>query len=170
MEWGGLVEGIHRGHDLIVGAFVNGPGMGIEGAFDFDKTFSVRLGALGVLAAEIKDAPVVRKSDPTDEFTEIGVEDGIILEEKEGGGFLLLGLADRETDGEGEGVAAFAPVSAWVAAKAGIDGREALSSHPDLGEMPFQLGAPIFAPSEVDVVAERKGFFEIHTGFLINFP
>ena len=75
---------------------------------------------------------------------------------------MLFGLADGEADGEGEGVAAFVFVSARVAAEAGVDGGEALGRHADLIEVEFQFGAAIFAASEVDVVAEREGLFEVH--------
>ena len=165
-----FVEGVHRGHDVIVGAFVDGPGVGIEGTSDFDEALAVGDGAGGVLAAEVEDAPVVGEVDAADEFAEVGVEDGVILEEKEGGGFLLLGLADGEADGEGEGVAAFVFVPARVATKAGVDGGETLRGEADLIEVEFQFGAAILTASEVDVGAEGEGLFEVHGGLQFSFP
>ena len=157
-----FVEGGHGGHDFVVGALVDGPGVGIEGTGDFDEAVAVRKGAGGVLAAEIEDSPVVGEVEAADEFAEVGVEDGVILGEKEGGGLLLFGLADGEADGEGESIAAFVFVSARVAAEAGVDGGEALGGHADLIEVEFQFGAAILTASEVDVVAEREGLFEVH--------
>lgn len=158
----GFVEGVHRCHDLIVGSFVNCPGMGIKGAGNFDESLVEGLGAGGVLAPEVEDSPVIGEVDAADQFTEIGVKDGIVFEKEEGRGLLLFGLADGESDGEGEGVAPLVFVSPWISTKAGIDGRETLRGHADLIEVEFQLGAAIFAASEIDVVAERESFSEVH--------
>ena len=82
----------------------------------------------------------------------------------------MFGLADGEADGEGEGVAAFVVVSARVAAEAGVDGGEALGGEADLIEVEFQFGAAILTASEVDVVAEGEGLFEVHGGLQFSFP
>ncbi len=155
----------------IFSAFTAGfSGVGIEGAGDFDEAIAVGDGAGGVLAAEVEDAPVVGEVDAADEFAEVGVEDGVILEEKESGGLLLFGLADGEADGEGESIAAFVFVSARVAAEAGVDGGEALGGHANLIEAEFQFGAAVLTASEVDVVAEGEGVFEVHRRLQFSFP
>ena len=73
-------------------------------------------------------------------------------------------------DGEGKGIAAFVFVSARVAAEAGVDGGEAPGGEADLIEVEFQFGAAIFAASEVDVVAEGEGVFEVHRRLQFSFP
>ena len=136
--------------------------MGVEGTGDFDEAFGEGFGAGGVLAAEIEDSPVVGEFDPGDEFEEVGVEDGIVREEEKGGRFELFRFSDGEADGEG--VAAFVFVSAWISTKAGVDGGEAGGGDADLIEVILQLGASVFPASEVDLVAQGEGFFEVHGG------
>ena len=45
-----------------------------------------------------------------------------------------------------------------------------MRSDADLIEVILQLGAPVFAASEVNVVAEREGLFEVHVRSKFSFP
>jgi len=165
-------KGIHRGHDLIVGAFVNGPSVGIESLFHLHETLTTGIRAFDVLAAQIKDSPVVGEVDAGDQFAEIGVQNGIVFQQKDGWLFQLFGLANGESDGESEGVAALVLITAGGLAEAGIDSREAFGGDADLIEVPFQFCPPVLPATEVEIVAEGKGFFEVHgaAGGGFSFP
>ena len=74
----------------------------------------------------------------------------------------MFRFADRQADGQSKRISPLAFVTAWISTEAGVNSRESLGSDANLIKMPFQLGAAIFSPSQIDVVAQRKGFFEVH--------